>query len=159
MPMPLLQWLGQQGLADLSGLGRDVVVLDPGVSGVGPGAVLPLARSQYDVVTRLAEMDSVGVSHHAVSLPPFLFASTADDGGFVTGIVRRGNDELAGYVAKAADRLVALGSVPLGWPDAADEARRCLDELGMAGIATGSPTSTWRSSSGTRWRPRSPSPG
>ncbi len=138
MPMPLLQWLGQQGLADLSGLGRDVVVLDPGVSGVGPGAVLPLARSQYDVVTRLAEMDSVGVSHHAVSLPPFLFASTADDGGFVTGIVRRGNDELAGYVAKAADRLVALGSVPLGWPDAADEARRCLDELGMAGIAIGS---------------------
>ena len=28
--------------------------------------------------------------------------------------------------------------MPLGWPGAADEARRCLDELGMAGIAIGS---------------------
>jgi aminocarboxymuconate-semialdehyde decarboxylase len=138
MPMPLLRWLGQEGLADLDGVDRNVIVLDPRVSGVGPDAALPLARSQYDVTTRLAEMDSVGVSHHAVSLPPFLFASTAPDSGFVTGIVRHGNDALAAYVGKAADRLVALGSVPLGWPDAADEARRCLDELGMVGIAIGS---------------------
>ncbi|TMM35516.1 MAG: amidohydrolase [Actinobacteria bacterium] len=137
MPMPLLRWLRREGLAEV-GPDNDVVVLDPRVSGIGPGAVLPLARSQYDVAARLAEMDSVGVSHHAVSLPPFLFASTAPDAGFVTGIVRRGNDELAGYAGAAADRLVALGSVPLGWPDAADEARRCLDELGMAGIVIGS---------------------
>jgi len=52
--------------------------------------------------------------------------------------VRAGNDELAKYVADAPGRLVALGSVPLGWPSAADEARRCLDDLGMAGLAIGS---------------------
>ena len=37
--------------------------------------------------------------------------------------------------ATRPDRLLGLGSVPLGWPGAAEEARRCLDELGLAGIA------------------------
>ena len=78
------------------------------------------------------------MEHHAVSLPPFLFCSTADDEAFAAGIVGAANDELADYVADDPDRLVALGSVPLGWRGAADEARRCLDDLGMAGIAIGS---------------------
>ena len=101
-------------------------------------APLPLARSQYDVDVRLSEMDDIGVRRHAVSLPPFLFCSTADDRRFATGIVAEGNDELATYVADAPDRLLGLGSVPLGWPDAAEEARRALDDLGLAGIAIGS---------------------
>jgi aminocarboxymuconate-semialdehyde decarboxylase len=115
-----------------------IVRLDTRVSGVGPLAPLPLARSQYDVDVRLSEMDEVGVERHAVSLPPFLFCSTADDEAFATGIVAAGNDELAVYVADDPNRLLALGSVPLGWRGAADEARRCLDQLGMAGIAIGS---------------------
>ena len=138
MPLPLLQRLADRGLADLGGVPDGIVRLDPRVSGVGPLAPLPLARSQYDVDVRLAEMDEVGVERHAVSLPPFLFCSTADDEAFATGIVGAGNDELAVYVADDPDRLVALGSVPLGWRGAAEEARRCLDELGMAGIAIGS---------------------
>ena len=138
MPLPLLQRLADRGLADLSGAAAEVVLLDPRVSGVGPGAPLPLARSQYDVAVRLSEMDAVGVRCHAVSMPPFLFCSTADDGGFVAEIVAQGNDELATYVADGADRLVGLGSVPLGWPGAAEEARRCLDDVGLAGIAIGS---------------------
>jgi aminocarboxymuconate-semialdehyde decarboxylase len=92
----------------------------------------------YDVDVRLSEMDEVGVHRHAVSLPPFLFASTAEDESLATGVVAQGNDELATYVADAPDRLLGLGSVPLGWPSAADEARRALDELGMGGIAIGS---------------------
>ena len=138
MPLPVLRWLSDNDLADLTGVEAGTVRLDPRVSGVGPGAVLPLARSQHDVGTRLAEMDAVGVSHHAVSLPPFLFCSTADDRKLVAEVVGRGNDALAGYVAEAPGRLLALGNVPLGWPDAAGEARRCLDDLGMAGIAIGS---------------------
>jgi aminocarboxymuconate-semialdehyde decarboxylase len=138
MPMPLLAWLADRGLADLSDVPSEVVRLDPTVSGVGPKADLPLALSQHDPAVRLSEMDEVGVSHHAVSLPPFLFASTATDARFVAEVVRRGNDELAGYVSAAPHRLVALGSVPLGWPGAAAEARRCLDDLAMAGIAIGS---------------------
>ena len=138
MPLPVLRWLADNDLADLSGVEAGTVRLDPRVSGVGPGAVLPLARSQHDVGTRLAEMDAVGVSHHAVSLPPFLFCSTADDGKLVAEVVGRGNDALAGYVGEAPERLLALGHVPVGWPEAAAEARRCLDDLGMAGIAIGS---------------------
>src|SRR3954453_15681245 len=132
MPMPLLRWLGDRDLADLSRVGAEIVRLDQRVSGVGPGTPLPRARSQHDATVRLAEMDAVGVSHHAVSMPPFLFASTATDGDFVNEVVGRGNDGLADYVRAAPDRLIALGSVPLGWPGAAEEAVRCLDRLGMA---------------------------
>ena len=128
MPLPLLERLAERGLADLAGVPDGIVRLDPRVSGVGPLAPLPLARSQYDVDVRLAEMDEVGVERHAVSLPPFLFCSTADDEAFATGIVGAANDELAVYVADDPGRLIALGSVPLGWRGAADEARRCLDD-------------------------------
>jgi aminocarboxymuconate-semialdehyde decarboxylase len=138
MPLPLLSALADRGLADLAGVPQGIVRLDPSVSGVGPRAPLPLARSQYDVDVRLSEMDDVGVHRHAVSLPPFLFCSTADDESFARGIVAQGNDELATYVADAPDRLLGLGSVALGWPGAADEARRALDVLGLAGIAIGS---------------------
>src|SRR4051812_9599156 len=131
MPMPLLRRLEERGLAELPGASPSIVRLDPRVSGIAPGVPLPLARSQYEVSDRLTEMDAAGTSHHAVSLPPFLFASTADDHGFVAGIVAQGNDHLADFVALAPGRLVGLGSVPLGWPGAAEEARRCLDELGM----------------------------
>lgn len=138
MPLPLLQRLADRGLADLGGVPDGIVRLDTRVSGVGPRAPLPLARSQYDVDVRLSEMDALGVDRHAVSLPPFLFCSTADDERFASGIVAEGNDALATYVADAPDRLLGLGSVPLGWWGAAEEARRALDVLGMAGIAIGS---------------------
>jgi aminocarboxymuconate-semialdehyde decarboxylase len=138
MPMPLLRWLSDLGLADVSDAADEVIRLDTRVSGVGDRAPLPLARSQHDAGVRLAEMDEVGVSHHAVSMPPFLFCSTADDGGLVRDVVDHGNTELAAYVAAGQGKLIALGSVPLGWTGAAEQARRCLDELGMAGIAIGS---------------------
>jgi aminocarboxymuconate-semialdehyde decarboxylase len=138
MPLPLLQRLADRDLADLTEVPTGIVRLDPRVSGVGPRAPLPLARSMYDVDVRLSEMDEVGVHRHAVSLPPFLFASTAEDEKLATDVVRQGNDDLRTYVADAPDRLLGLGSVPLGWPGAAEEARRALDDLGMAGIAIGS---------------------
>jgi aminocarboxymuconate-semialdehyde decarboxylase len=140
MPLPHLQWLVGRGLADLSAVDPDatagIVRLDPRVSGVGAGTPLPLARSQWDVATRLTEMDAADVTHHAVSLPPFLLCSTTADAALATEVVRRGNDALAEYVASAPDRLVALGSVPLGVPGVEAEAARCLDD-GMAGIAIG----------------------
>lgn len=138
MPLPLLRRLEARGLADLSSMDGEIVRLDPAVSGVGPGAPLPLARSMYDPSVRLSEMDACGVSTHAVSLPPFLFCTPSDDQHLVTDVVGNGNDELAGYVADDNGRLLGLGSVPIGFPSAADEARRCLDELGFAGVAIGS---------------------
>ena len=75
MPLPLLARLADRGLADVSGVAQGIVRLDTRVSGVGPNAPLPLAKSQYDVTTRLSEMDDVGVQVHVVSLPPFLFCT------------------------------------------------------------------------------------
>jgi aminocarboxymuconate-semialdehyde decarboxylase len=137
MPLGLLESLARDGLSDLSGLGDNVVVLDPAVSGVGKNAPLPLARSQYDPRTRLTEMDDMGVSAHAVSMPPFLYCSNSEDRRLATSTIARGNDELAGYVAEGAGRLCGLGSIPLGFPEAATEARRCLDDLGFPGVAIG----------------------
>lgn len=137
MPRRLLEWLGQRGLADMSRADAGIVVLDPSVSGVGKGTPLPLARSQYDPQTRLQEMDSVGATIHAVSMPPFLYCSNSEDRQLVSAVIAHGNDELAAYVADGAGRLYGLGSVPLGLPDAAQEAQRCLDDLGLAGIAIG----------------------
>jgi aminocarboxymuconate-semialdehyde decarboxylase len=138
MPLPLLQRLADRGLAELDEVPTGIVRLDPRVSGVGPRAPLPLARSMYDVDVRLSEMDEVGVHRHVASLPPFLFASTAEDEELATRVVAEGNEDLATYVADAPDRLLGLGSVPLGWPGAAEQARHALDDLGLAGIAIGS---------------------
>jgi aminocarboxymuconate-semialdehyde decarboxylase len=169
MPLPLLEWLERDGLADLSRIGDDVVLLDPTVSGVTKNAPLPLARSQYDAGTRLAEMNDLGVRAHAVSMPPFLYCSNSEDEGLVTTTIARGNDELAGYIAEGGGRLYGLGSIPVGFPDAANEARRCIEELGFQGVAIGTrgggkelddPTATASAITGspsslaTRWKRR-----
>lgn len=138
MPLPLLQWLEAEGLADLSRVEADnVVIIDPRVSGVGPGAPLPLPEAMFDNDIRLAEMDAQGVTHQAISLPPFLMGSTCDDEELVVELVRRGNDALAELVA-TSDRLVGLVGVPVGFGVAVEEVRRGLDSLGMPGAAIGS---------------------
>ena len=140
MPMPLLEWLAGEGLADLSGVDRTaesgVIRLDPQVSGVAAGVPLPLARTMWDVAARLAEMDAARIDVHAVSLPPFLACSMMADADLAVEIVRRGNDALLEYVGAAPTRLVALGTVPLGVEAAADEAARMLD-AGARGVALG----------------------
>jgi aminocarboxymuconate-semialdehyde decarboxylase len=138
MPLPVLEWLESNGLADLGEADRNVVRIDPKVSGVRAGAPLPLASSMTDPVLRLAEMDATGVAIEAVSLPPFLLGSTSEDTEFVSELVRRGNDALEEYCAAAPDRLVALSSLPVGTPDALAEAQRCLEERGARGVSIGS---------------------
>ncbi|KZL20859.1 Amidohydrolase [Pseudovibrio axinellae] len=45
------------------------------------------------------------------------------------------NDEVAGFVAQAPDRLVGIGSVDISKPmQAVKEIRRCVEELGFKGI-------------------------
>ena len=145
VPMPMLRWLQERGLAELAGAAPSVIRLRPAgerYRGRRAAAAGPLA---YEVPDRLAEMDAAGTSHHAVSLPPFLFCSTADDQAFVADdrVVRqRPARRPRGPGARPPRRP---GSVPLGWPGAAEKARRCLDQLGMAGITIGSqaPAATW----------------
>jgi aminocarboxymuconate-semialdehyde decarboxylase len=136
MPVSLLQRLESRGLARLHALGERTVFVYRPVSGVSFGTPIPCPPEQYDVPTRLAAMDAAGVARHAVSLPPFLSCATAAP-GTAADVVRLGNDELARYVAGAPERLIALGTVPVGLPGAAEEARRVMDELGMPGVCVG----------------------
>ena len=82
-------------------------------------------------------MDAAGIDLQLVSAPPFVFGSTSEDDELVMEVTRRSNDALAEHVAEGGGRLAALGTVPVGLPGAAREAARCLDELGMAGVTTG----------------------
>lgn len=137
LPMPLLRYLADRGRADLSQAGSGTLRLDPSVSGIAKGARIPLPAEQYDVPRRLAAMDAAGIDLQLVSAPPFVFGSTSEDDELVMEVTRRSNDALAEHVAEGGGRLAALGTVPVGLPGAAREAARCLDELGMAGVTTG----------------------
>lgn len=138
MPLPLLRDLESQGLADLSDLSGSVVTLDSRVSGLPTGAKIPCPREQFDVESRLSAMDEKGIDVAAVSAPPFLFCTTADDEDFTLDVVRRSNDGMVDFVREVPERFLALGTVPVGSPHAVDEARRCLDDLGCVGLAIGS---------------------
>jgi len=137
LPLPLLDWLEQRGLADLSLAARGSVRLAPELSGLPPRANIPLPLEQHDVQARLQSMDEAHVDVQAVSAPPFVFGSQCDDAALVLEVTRRSNDALAAFVADSGGRLVALGSVPIGVEGAADELRRCRDELGFDGAAIG----------------------
>ena len=138
MPRPVLDWLAESGRADLTSLHEGSVHIDSEVSGVGAGSPIPLAPSMTDPALRITELDDLRLDAQAISLPPFLMASRSVDIDLVFELVARGNDALADYCSYEPTRLLPLGSVPLGWPGAAGEARRCLDQLGMRGIAIGS---------------------
>ncbi|MFN8078614.1 MAG: amidohydrolase family protein [Kineosporiaceae bacterium] len=138
MPLPVLEWLAGRGLADLSGVEHGIVVLDPMISGVGSGAPLPLPRSMVDASVRLAEMDATGVSHEALSLPPFLLATMSRDGALVAELLDRGTQALIEYCSADPERLRPLGAVPVGFTAAADTARTMLDSGVVSGIAVGS---------------------
>ncbi|MEV0362159.1 amidohydrolase family protein [Nocardia fusca] len=138
MPLGLLDFLGTEGVADLSALDDGIVRITPPVSGVAEGAPIPLPRAQFDIGRRLADMDAMRVSHQLVSLPPFVTCADGDDADLAVRIADHGNHALAELIAQAPDRLAALGLVPLGTARSVEVARRCLDELGCAGIAIGS---------------------
>lgn len=138
MPRQVLDWLEGQGLADLSGLADRIVRIDSSVSGVASDAPLPVAASMTDPQARVEELDALGITAQAISLPPFLMASSCPDADLALSVTRMGNDALARYCDGDRARLIPLGLVPAGWPDAVGEARRCLDDLGMPGVAIGS---------------------
>lgn len=135
MPWDVLQWLADAGLADLSEVREGSVTIAPEVGGV-PGAV-PLPAEQYDVDRRLAAMDATGIDVAAVGAPPFLFCSQSTDPDLTWEVVQRSNDALTGLTGAGQGRLEALGTVPVGHPDAAREAERCLDELECVGLTLG----------------------
>lgn len=137
MPLQVLKRLEEQGRADLSAMSANRVMIDEEISGVAAGNVIPLAPEQYDAHRRREARVSAGVTAEAVSIPPFLFASQSTNPDVVMDLARLCNDTLREYVANAGDGVMPLYSIPVGHPDAAVEARRCMEELDGAGVTIG----------------------
>lgn len=137
LPLPLLRRLAGSGLADLSSLDAGSVHIDQRVSGVPPGSAIPCPPEQYDVTARLRLLDAAGVDVHLVSAPPFVLGYDLPDRRAAAELMRHTNDALAEFAAASPDRLRPLGALVPGLPEAADEARRCREELGFAGVSIG----------------------
>jgi aminocarboxymuconate-semialdehyde decarboxylase len=93
-----------------------------------------IAPKMDSVDERLADMDRMGIDIQALSVPPYQFYYWADP---ETGraAARQLNEYLVATAAKAPDRFVALGTVPLQEPEmAVAELERCMRELGMRGV-------------------------
>jgi aminocarboxymuconate-semialdehyde decarboxylase len=86
---------------------------------------------------KLADMDARGIDASILSLAPTLFlywigAQPAE------AFARFANDALAETVERSAGRLAGLGTLPMQSPAAAaDELRRCVEELGFCGAQIG----------------------
>jgi aminocarboxymuconate-semialdehyde decarboxylase len=91
----------------------------------------------WSVAARLRDMDAEGVEVQVVSpIPVTLDHSAPGDGAAQQA--RAQNDFFAALVAQAPDRFRALGAAPLQRPElAVAELRRCVLELGFAGVEVG----------------------
>lgn len=83
----------------------------------------PAPTEELPVAATLRAMDQGGVARSLISA------------WVAPGKVMISNDEVAGFVAQAPDRLVGVGSVDISRPVAAvREIRRCVEELGFVAI-------------------------
>lgn len=96
-----------------------------------------VTRPLWDPAARIAVLDEHDVALQAVSPTPVLLTYWADPAAALD-FARDVNDALARFVAAAPGRLVGLGTVPLqDGARAAEELRRLVTELGMAGVEIG----------------------
>jgi aminocarboxymuconate-semialdehyde decarboxylase len=89
------------------------------------------------VEQRLRDMDKMGVDVQAISCSPFQFKYSLEP-ELGLRAARAINENLAAIVARHPDRFVALANVPLQAPPAAaEELRRCVEDLGFRGVEIG----------------------
>jgi aminocarboxymuconate-semialdehyde decarboxylase len=105
---------------------------------IGDRVFREVGAELWDVEARLAALDRHGVDLQIVSPVPVTLDVRADTAG-VASYLRGMNDGIASMVAKAPDRLVGLGAVPLHDPagDSVGELNRLIGELGLAGVEIG----------------------
>jgi aminocarboxymuconate-semialdehyde decarboxylase len=91
----------------------------------------------WSAAARVRDMDAEGVATQVISATPVTLCHGEPAPG-ARVLASAQNDFLARLVAQAPSRLIALGCVPLQDPAAAvAELRRCLTDLGFAGVEIG----------------------
>jgi len=92
----------------------------------------------YNPDTRLVECDRDGVHVQVLSTVPVMFSCWAKPEDTLD-LAQYLNDHLAQVVAENPNRFVGLGTLPMQAPElAVKELRRCMQDLGLAGIQIGS---------------------
>ncbi|ARR54952.1 hydratase [Rhizorhabdus wittichii DC-6] len=105
-----------------------------GAPGVAIARNIRATDSEQDLQARFAMMDAAGVAKQVLSASPQIL-QTPDAAACATG-ARMINDTYADLVRRHPDRFLAYGAVPLPHvAEAIAEARRCIEQLGFAGIA------------------------
>ncbi|MGH7044554.1 MAG: amidohydrolase family protein [Acetobacteraceae bacterium] len=92
-------------------------------------------KHHTDLDLRLSVMDEMGVDMQIISpAPPQCYYTVSPEIGVAAA--QAVNDGVAEFCARRADRLAALGTVPLqaGGAAAAEELARCMGRLGMKGV-------------------------
>lgn len=92
---------------------------------------------------RIAYCDNVGIDVQVLSTVPVMFSYWAEPEDCLD-VSRFLNDHIASVVKKYPTRFIGLATIPLQAPDLAiKELRRCMSQLGFAGIQIGSHVNDW----------------
>jgi aminocarboxymuconate-semialdehyde decarboxylase len=96
-----------------------------------------IAHDKYhDPAARIADMDAMGIDIQLVALTPLQYFYWAD-AGLAPRLAATQNHRVAALVASHADRLVGVGTLPMGHPElAVAEAARVAD-LGFPAVQIG----------------------
>jgi aminocarboxymuconate-semialdehyde decarboxylase len=93
--------------------------------------------------TRIDDCDRQNVDVQVLSTVPVMFSYWAKPKDALD-LSRLLNDHIAEIVRQYPHRFIGLGTVPMQDPDlAVEEMRRCVNDLGMAGIQIGSHVNEW----------------
>jgi len=102
-----------------------------------------VGENTWSTDCRLKECDEKGVDVQVLSTVPVMFSYWAKP-EHTLDLSRYLNDHISHEVSINPRRFVGLGTLPMQAPDlAAKELRRCIQDLGLAGVQIGSHVNSW----------------